>query len=207
MPNGLTKPNPVLLVVSFGTSFNESRALTIGAVEQALQAAYPGYEVRRAFTSQVILDILKERDGLEIDNVEQALARCSVEGSRFWFNCNPESPKHWFYEEWVKHPEKHNALRLHFELDDNPALTEEIKARLTASSIRNLARQSTLSNQSHAIMQSIMFPSTTAPTTRRAWASGACTIANGTGWRTATLTASSRCGSARMRSITESCTT
>ena len=61
--------------------------------------------------------------------VEQALARCSVEGSRFWFNCNPESPKHWFYEEWVKKPEKHNALHLHFELDDNPALTEEIKAR------------------------------------------------------------------------------
>ena len=61
--------------------------------------------------------------------VEQALARCSVEGSRFWFNCNPESPKHWFYEEWVKNPEKHNALHLHFELDDNPALTEEIKAR------------------------------------------------------------------------------
>ena len=61
--------------------------------------------------------------------VEQALARCSVEGSRFWFNCNPESPKHWFYEEWVKQPDKHNALHLHFELDDNPALTEEIKAR------------------------------------------------------------------------------
>lgn len=61
--------------------------------------------------------------------VEQALARCSVEGSRFWFNCNPESPKHWFYEEWVKQPNKHNALHLHFELDDNPALTEEIKAR------------------------------------------------------------------------------
>ena len=61
--------------------------------------------------------------------VEQALARCSVEGSRFWFNCNPESPKHWFYEEWVKQPDKHNALHLHFELDDNPALAEEIKAR------------------------------------------------------------------------------
>lgn len=61
--------------------------------------------------------------------VEQALARCSVDGSRFWFNCNPESPKHWFYDEWVKHPDKHNALHLHFELDDNPALTDEIKAR------------------------------------------------------------------------------
>lgn len=66
---------PVLLVVSFGTSYPESRELTIGAVETALQTAYPDYQVRRAFTSQVILDILKQRDGLEIDNVRQALER------------------------------------------------------------------------------------------------------------------------------------
>lgn len=61
--------------------------------------------------------------------VEQALARCSVDGSRYWFNCNPESPSHWFYNEWVKRPDAHNALHLHFELDDNPALSERIKAR------------------------------------------------------------------------------
>ena len=61
--------------------------------------------------------------------VEQALARCSVDGSRFWFNCNPDSPNHWFYKEWIQQAERHNALHLHFELDDNPALSEEIKER------------------------------------------------------------------------------
>lgn len=71
---------PVLLVVSFGTSYNESRDATIGAVEQALAAAYPAYEVRRAFTSQIIIDILKEREGLAIDNVEQALDRLAADG-------------------------------------------------------------------------------------------------------------------------------
>lgn len=61
--------------------------------------------------------------------VEQALARCSVEGSRFWFNCNPDSPKHWFYEEWIKNPEKHNALHLHFSMTDNPSLSEKTLKR------------------------------------------------------------------------------
>lgn len=61
--------------------------------------------------------------------VEQALARCSVSGSKLWFNCNPDSPEHWFYKEWVTQPEKHNAIRLHFMLDDNPALDEKIKDR------------------------------------------------------------------------------
>lgn len=71
---------PVLLVVSFGTSYNESRDATIGAVEQALADAYPEYEVRRAFTSQIIIDILKEREGLEIDNVDEALDRLVADG-------------------------------------------------------------------------------------------------------------------------------
>lgn len=61
--------------------------------------------------------------------VDQALARCSVDGARFWFNCNPESPAHWFYEEWVQHPEKHNAMHLHFLMTDNPSLSAETLAR------------------------------------------------------------------------------
>lgn len=61
--------------------------------------------------------------------VEQALARCSVAGSKLWFNCNPDSPQHWFYLEWVCRPEKHNAIRLHFHLEDNPALDEAIIER------------------------------------------------------------------------------
>ena len=61
--------------------------------------------------------------------VEQALARCSVEGAKLWFNCNPENPLHWFRQEWIlKAPEK-NALHLHFLMDDNPSLSEEMKER------------------------------------------------------------------------------
>lgn len=61
--------------------------------------------------------------------VEQALSRCSVAGSKYWFNCNPEGQMHWFNQEWILQAEKHNALHLHFGLDDNPSLTEEIKER------------------------------------------------------------------------------
>ena len=64
--------------------------------------------------------------------VEQALARCSVSGSKLWFNCNPEGPEHWFRKEWILKPEKHNALHLHFVMDDNPSLGEETKARYRA---------------------------------------------------------------------------
>ena len=61
--------------------------------------------------------------------VEQALARCSVADSKLWFNCNPDSPQHWFYLEWVCQPQKHNAIRLHFRLEDNPALDQKIIER------------------------------------------------------------------------------
>lgn len=76
----VTADKPVILVVSFGTSYNENRDLTIGAIEKAIADAYPDYEVRRAFTSQIIIDKLKERDGLEIDNVEEALERIVEDG-------------------------------------------------------------------------------------------------------------------------------
>lgn len=59
--------------------------------------------------------------------VKQALARCSVEGARFWFSCNPDNPNHWFKKEWIDRREEHNALRLHFTLDDNPSLSEKKK--------------------------------------------------------------------------------
>ncbi|WP_418502762.1 PBSX family phage terminase large subunit [Dysosmobacter welbionis] len=56
--------------------------------------------------------------------VEQALTRCSVDGARLWFSCNPDSPQHWFYLEWIKRHKERNALYLHFALTDNPSLTE-----------------------------------------------------------------------------------
>ncbi len=69
-----------LLVVSFGTSFNDSRRLTIGAIEQALEEAFPDFSVRRAFTSQIIIDHIKDRDGIVIDNVSEALNRAADNG-------------------------------------------------------------------------------------------------------------------------------
>jgi sirohydrochlorin cobaltochelatase len=69
-----------LLVVSFGTSYNDSRRLTIGAVEDAMEEAYPDWSVRRAFTSQIIIDHVKSRDGEVIDNVGEALDRAVANG-------------------------------------------------------------------------------------------------------------------------------
>ena len=60
--------------------------------------------------------------------VEQVMARCSVEGSKLWFNCNPEGPTHWFYEEWIKPCERRNMLHLHFTMNDNPSLSAKKKA-------------------------------------------------------------------------------
>lgn len=64
--------------------------------------------------------------------VEQALARCSVAGSKLWFNCNPGPPSHWFYREWILNAKARNALHLHFLMDDNPALDDKIRARYHA---------------------------------------------------------------------------
>lgn len=61
--------------------------------------------------------------------VNQALARCSVDGSKLWFSCNPGSPQHWFYLNWIKRAEEHDALYLHFEMKDNPALSEKVLKR------------------------------------------------------------------------------
>lgn len=69
-----------LLVVSFGTSYNDSRQATIGAIEDAIEAAFPDYSVRRAFTSQIIIDHVFNRDGVKIDNVTEALDRAIDNG-------------------------------------------------------------------------------------------------------------------------------
>lgn len=61
--------------------------------------------------------------------VEQALARCSVDGAKLWFSCNPGSPHHWFYQEWIKRYRERNTLYLHFEMTDNPGLSEKTLAR------------------------------------------------------------------------------
>ena len=69
-----------ILVVSFGTSFNDSRAKDIGGIEKALQAAYPDWSVRRAFTAQIIINHVQARDDEKIDNMDQALERAVDNG-------------------------------------------------------------------------------------------------------------------------------
>ena len=61
--------------------------------------------------------------------VEQALARCSVEGSKFWFNCNPDHPQHWFRQEWILKNREKNVLYLHFTMKDNPSLSQQMRQR------------------------------------------------------------------------------
>ena len=69
-----------LLVLSFGTSFNDSRRLTIGAIENALEAAIPDYSVRRGFTANIVIDHVNKRDGILIDDVDAALKRARDNG-------------------------------------------------------------------------------------------------------------------------------
>lgn len=72
--------NPVLLAVSFGTSYAKTRELTIEATEKALQAAFPGFELRRAFTSPTIIRKLRQRDGIVVDSLHDALQQLADEG-------------------------------------------------------------------------------------------------------------------------------
>ena len=61
--------------------------------------------------------------------VNQVIARCSVEGSKYWFNCNPEGPNHWFKVNWIDKSDEKNLLHLHFTMDDNLSLSPEVKER------------------------------------------------------------------------------
>ena len=61
--------------------------------------------------------------------VEQALARCSLEGATYWFNCNPEHPYHWFYKEWIQKAAEKQVLYLHFQMTDNPSLSPAVLRR------------------------------------------------------------------------------
>jgi sirohydrochlorin cobaltochelatase len=69
-----------LLVLSFGTSYNDSRRLTIGAIEEALEKAFPDYSVRRGFTANIIIDHVERRDGIHIDDIDEALKRAVDNG-------------------------------------------------------------------------------------------------------------------------------
>lgn len=88
-----------------------------GGRDESSAALIQGMTLSGAFFDEVAL--------MPHSFVDQALARCSVIGSKFWFNCNPEYPQHWFYKEWVLEKKKKNALYIHFTMKDNPSLTKE----------------------------------------------------------------------------------
>ena len=108
-----------LLVVRFAG--HENRFLLFGGRDESSAALIQGSTL-----AGVLLD---EAALMPRSFVEQAVARCSVAGSRLWFNCNPEGPGHWFYQEWILKAEERRALRLHFTMEDNPALSERIRER------------------------------------------------------------------------------
>lgn len=104
-----------ILVVSFGTSHRETAEKTIGAVERDIRAKYPDKEVRRAYTSSMILKVLKKRDGVHIDNVPEALDRLLADG----FTHLIIQPTHiipgWEYEKLLRETEPYRARFSHLE--------------------------------------------------------------------------------------------
>lgn len=138
---------PVVLVVSFGTSYNETRDLTIGAVEKALQEAYPQYEVRRAFTSQIIIDILKERENLKIDTVTEAMDRLVADGIKEVIVQPTHVMPGFEYDDVVKeiteYVDKFDSLKLGSPMlitdEDYDAVVEELVAQTAAYSKEDTA--------------------------------------------------------------------
>lgn len=88
-----------------------------GGKDESSYALIQGRTLAGVFLDEVVL--------MPRSFVEQSLTRCSVDGAKLWFNCNPENPQHWFYREWVEKAKERNALHLHFEMEDNPGLSEK----------------------------------------------------------------------------------
>ena len=98
-----------------------NRFYLFGGRDESSAALIQGITLSGVFLDEVVL--------MPRSFVEQALARCSVSGSRMWFNCNPDSPSHWFYREWIKKAKEKNACYIHFTMDDNPSLSKQVRER------------------------------------------------------------------------------
>lgn len=108
-----------LLTVQLGSHVN--RFLLFGGHDESSASLIQGSTLAGVLLDEVAL--------MPRSFVEQACARCSIPNSLLWFNCNPEGPQHWFYQEWILKARQHHALYLHFTMDDNPSLTPHIRAR------------------------------------------------------------------------------
>ncbi len=107
------------LIISRGK--NQNRFYVFGGKDESSYMLIQGITLAGILLDEVAL--------MPRSFVEQALARCSVNNAKFWFNCNPDVPEHWFNKEWVKNAAAKDATHLHFTMDDNPSLSEETIAR------------------------------------------------------------------------------
>lgn len=108
-----------LVVVSRGST--ENYFYIFGGKDERSQDLIQGITLAGLFCDEVAL--------MPESFVNQAVARCSVEGSKFWFNCNPASPHHWFKAKWIDKCKEKGLLYLHFTMDDNFSLSERVKLR------------------------------------------------------------------------------
>ena len=108
-----------LLIVQRGNVINNF--YIFGGKDESSQDLVQGITFAGVFFDEVAL--------MPQSFVNQATARCSVDGSKFWFHCNPESPAHWFKKEWIDRHDEQGLLYLHFTMDDNLSLSEAIKER------------------------------------------------------------------------------
>ena len=102
-------------VLTVGLGRHENRFYLFGGRDEGSASLIQGVTLAGVLLDEVAL--------MPRSFVEQALARCSVPGSRYWFCCNPEHPFHWFYREWIEKAREKNCLYLHFTMRDNPSLT------------------------------------------------------------------------------------
>ncbi|MDE7323090.1 MAG: PBSX family phage terminase large subunit [Lachnospiraceae bacterium] len=108
-----------LLIVSKGNTVNYF--YIFGGKDERSQDLIQGITLAGMFFDEVAL--------MPESFVNQATGRCSVDGSKYWFNCNPDNPRHWFKVNWIDKAEEKRILYLHFTMDDNLSLSERIKAR------------------------------------------------------------------------------
>lgn len=114
------------LDIAFGGRKN--RFYLFGGKDESSAALIQGMTLNGVFLDEAAL--------MPRSFVEQALARCSQKNSKLWFNCNPESPSHWFYKEWILKSEEKNVLCLHFAVEwDNINLQDE--AELADARLKN----------------------------------------------------------------------
>lgn len=112
---GMTyKISETVLTVTRGARVN--RFYVFGGKDESSYALIQGITLAGVLLDEVAL--------MPESFVQQAMARCSVEGARYWFNCNPEGREHWFHREWVEKAAERGALRLRFTMDDNPSLSD-----------------------------------------------------------------------------------